>query len=94
MLGIYKVSKGMYFKRWITAWLTILGCVFGILTLQFLYCDFVADECGRDVPMKLRKRIKWWLVDWVTIFGELVVILTFGRFATTWGLSFYTWTAR
>ena len=96
MLGIYKVHKRTgYFNKWIGSWGTILDCLVGILTLQFYYCTFsdwwVGDgfSFGRDASLKLKARIVYWFADWALLLGEVIPILTLGRFATSWGVTFF-----
>lgn len=95
MFGIYKITKGKFFDKWIGSWFVILDCLFGILTLQFYFCDFSnwwyeGDfDFGKDVPLLFKSRIMWWFADLVAIFGEVIPIVSLGRFATTWGLQFF-----
>ncbi len=100
MLGIYKITKGKSFEKWVGSWCVGLDCLVGILTLQFYFCDFSnwwyeGDfDYGKDAPLRLRKRIMWWFADCISLLGEIFSILTLGRFATMLGLQFCAWQCR
>jgi len=80
-------------KRWISAWFQIFDCLVCIFTLEFFYSEIWIWGFGfyREHPMSIRQRIRWWIFDWISVFEELLVILTLGVLRTYLGTRFLDW---